>query len=71
MAAGKNMLGIEDSVAWATPGTFTIQNVPCSEDGSECGGEVNDLHGKKTMRFKHQEYVDPSDYLAGDFTSTA
>lgn len=58
------MLGIETDVAWATPGTFTVENVPCSEDGSYCGGEVNSLHGGGSMRFVSQEYVDPSVYLA-------
>lgn len=70
VATGKNMLGIEDSVAWATPGTFTTTNVPCSEDGAECGGKVNELHGEKNMRFAHQEYVDPSVHLAGSAYSS-
>jgi hypothetical protein len=34
--AGKNLLGIEGEVAWATPGTFAVHNFPCSEDGSNC-----------------------------------
>jgi len=34
---GKNILGIESKVAWATPGIFTTHNIPCSEDGSHCG----------------------------------
>ncbi|GKY94583.1 hypothetical protein MPSEU_000423900 [Mayamaea pseudoterrestris] len=34
--AGKNLLGIEGEVAWATPGTFTVHNFPCSEDGKNC-----------------------------------
>lgn len=54
IAAGKNLMGIESAVAWATPGTFTVQNVPCSEDGAECGGV-----SQKT-RFVAQHYVDPS-----------
>lgn len=33
---GKNLLGIEGEVAWATPGTFTVHNFPCSEDGKNC-----------------------------------
>ena len=33
---GKNSLGIESEVAWATPGSFTIKNFPCNEDGSNC-----------------------------------
>jgi len=57
IAMGKNMMGIEDNVAWVTPGSFTVQNVPCSEDGKICGDEV---HGKKKMKFLSQQYVDPS-----------
>jgi len=61
IAAGKNMLGIEDHVAWATPGTFTTENVACSEDGHLCGGEIQDHSGVKTVRkFVGQTYVDPS-----------
>lgn len=33
---GKNALGIESEVAWASPGSFTIKNFPCNEDGSNC-----------------------------------
>jgi hypothetical protein len=43
---GKNLLGIEGEVAWATPGTFTVTNYPCYENGSNC---VED-----------KTYVDPS-----------
>ncbi|KAL7509905.1 hypothetical protein ACHAXN_009054 [Cyclotella atomus] len=64
VATGKNMLGVESDVAWATPGAFTIENVPCSEGGEMCGGEVNELHGGGRIRFKAQEYIDPSVYLA-------
>lgn len=57
VVTGKNMLGIENGVAWATPGSFTVQNIPCTEDGKTCGEskEVNGL-----MRYMHQEYIDPS-----------
>ena len=57
IAMGKNMIGIEDHVAWATPGTFTTRNaMPCSEDGKMCGGEAQGTrHG-----FAGQAYVDPS-----------
>ena len=27
---GHNALGIESEIAWATPGTFTVDNVPCT-----------------------------------------
>eukprot|EP00523_Entomoneis_sp_CCMP467_P007173 CAMPEP_0168724264 /NCGR_PEP_ID=MMETSP0724-20121128/3546_1 /TAXON_ID=265536 /ORGANISM="Amphiprora sp., Strain CCMP467" /LENGTH=224 /DNA_ID=CAMNT_0008771007 /DNA_START=158 /DNA_END=832 /DNA_ORIENTATION=+ len=33
---GHNILGIEHSVAWATPGTFTVQNFPCHANGKNC-----------------------------------
>ena len=60
IAAGKNMLGIEDHVAWVTPGTFTIANVACSEDGKICGDEIQD-HGSPIVRkFVSHTYVDPS-----------
>ena len=63
IAAGKNMLGLEDNVAWVTPASFTIQNnLPCSEDGAECGGM--DQSDKPPAGFKwygqNFEYVDPS-----------
>jgi len=43
---GKNLLGIEGEIAWATPDTFTTKNVPCDEDGANCNGT--------------HKYVDPS-----------
>jgi len=46
---GKNMLGIESEIAWATPASWTVKNKPCDEDGSNCGSA-----------FSAQEYVDPS-----------
>jgi hypothetical protein len=61
IAAGKNMLGIEDHVAWVTPGTFTVENVPCSEDGKICGNEIQNHGTTPTVRkFVGQSYVDPS-----------
>mmetsp|Transcript_8964 Transcript_8964/g.10723 ORF Transcript_8964/g.10723 Transcript_8964/m.10723 type:complete len:355 (-) Transcript_8964:75-1139(-) len=50
--AGKNSLGIESAIAWATPGEFTIKNFPCSEDGKNCNGGHS--------AFGTQTYVDPS-----------
>lgn len=38
---GKNALGIESEIAWATPGFFTVDNFPCNEDGSNCSGDSN------------------------------
>ena len=51
--AGKNLLGIEGEVAWATPGSFTVHNFPCHEDGKNC-----DFHKGPTVMTQH--YVDPS-----------
>lgn len=34
---GKDLLGIENNVAWATPGVFSTSNYPCWEDGGNCG----------------------------------
>jgi hypothetical protein len=36
---GKNALGIESEIAWATLGSFTVTNFPCNEDGSNCSGD--------------------------------
>jgi cathepsin X len=44
---GKNLLGIESDIAWATPGEFTVKNFPCDEDGKNCNGGI-------------QKYLDPS-----------
>ena len=33
---GRNLLGIESHIAWATPGGWSIKNLPCNEDGSDC-----------------------------------
>jgi hypothetical protein len=56
VAAGKNMLGMEANVAWVTPGAYTVENVPCSEDGQICGGQAQ-THGRT---FYGESYVDPS-----------
>lgn len=53
LEAGKNLLGIEGEVAWATPGTFTIHNFPCAEDGKNCA-----IH--KDGPVATQLYRDPS-----------
>jgi cathepsin X len=47
---GKNILGIEHKVAWATPGHYTESNYPCWEDGKNCDG------GPVRTRY----YADPS-----------
>mmetsp|Transcript_5325 Transcript_5325/g.7533 ORF Transcript_5325/g.7533 Transcript_5325/m.7533 type:complete len:347 (-) Transcript_5325:88-1128(-) len=47
---GQNLLGIESEVAWVTPGTFSVENYACAEDGKNCD------HGG----FISKKYVDPS-----------
>lgn len=52
---GQNILGLEGEVAWATPGSWTEINFPCSENGKNCnGGGFGRTDG---ARF----YKDPSD----------
>ena len=36
LVLGENQIGIEKSCAYAIPGSWTINNVPCYEDGSNC-----------------------------------
>jgi cathepsin X len=36
LVLGENQLGIEKTCAYAIPGNWTMQNVPCYEDGSNC-----------------------------------
>lgn len=84
IAAGVNMMGIEDHVAWVTPGQWTVENkMPCSEDGAMCGG-IAQTHGQQgdpslpppLPNFASMEYVDPSiEFMAkkeatGDVKST-
>ena len=60
---GKNLLGIEGHISWATPGTFSTRNVPCAKDGSNCGvTEGNGSGGVMLHQSPLQEYtyVDPS-----------
>jgi hypothetical protein len=51
---GKNILGLEGEVAWATVGSWTEVNFPCSENGKNCNGS------EMGMRYDSQFYVDPS-----------
>ena len=85
IVAGVNMMGIEDHVAWVTPGQWTVENkMPCSEDGATCGG-IAQTHGQQgdpslpppLPNFASMEYVDPSiEFIAkkeatgGDVKST-
>ena len=48
---GHNILGIESEIAWATPGSWTEKNFPCSEDGKNCSPQPN---------YVSRSYVDPS-----------
>merc|ERR1712161_35107 len=49
---GKNILGLESEVAWATPGSWTEINFPCAENGVNC----NNKKGGQRAQF----YEDPS-----------
>jgi cathepsin X len=57
IAAGRNVLGIERKIAWATPGTFTESNFPCAESGSNCGPAAT---GGAVSALKTTTYIDPS-----------
>lgn len=55
---GSNILGLESAVAWATPGSWTESNFPCSENGSNC-------HADGKIEGGAMFYKDPSsDVLA-------
>ena len=57
LLTGINLLGIESSVAWATPGQFTVaNNFPCGEGGGGCGGGEDQTNGPHITKF----YKDPS-----------
>lgn len=54
---GKNVLGIESDIAWATPGYYTVMNeVKCGEGGEGCSSR----HHKRHIP---EYYVDPSEKL--------
>jgi Papain family cysteine protease len=61
IAMGRNALGIESEIAWATPGDFTVHNYPCNEDASNCGG-TGGLESRLTSspRMMSASFVDPS-----------
>lgn len=42
---GKNLLGLEGEVAWATPKSWTETNIPCNEDGANCSDGSGTTHG--------------------------
>ena len=58
IATGKNILGVEGNVAWATPGSWTEKNVPCSEDGTMCG----DQRSMHSISYVGRDFIDPSVY---------
>ena len=68
---GHNALGIESEIAWATPATFTIDNVPCSTSGDDtniCHGQENDNDDSSNPSIiqsgpmKSHSYIDPSQF---------
>jgi len=57
---GKNVLGIESEIAWATPKHITVENYPCDEDGANCkSSDFSDKEGNKI--YNSILYVDPSE----------
>lgn len=48
---GRNLIGIENHIAWATPGRYSISNFPCAEDGKRCD---------QNNSFDVIHYIDPS-----------
>lgn len=56
---GKNLLGIESNVAWATPAQWTTMSnhFPCLKDGSNCRPDNSD---GRTTATTTATYVDPS-----------
>ena len=58
---GKNALGIESEVAWATLDSFTVQNFPCNEDGSNCH---LDGSGMTAIQYKDPSTLEPRELLA-------
>jgi len=51
---GKNILGIESEVVWATPKSWTETNTPCDENGANC------VETEKVIVPYERNYVDPS-----------
>lgn len=67
---GHNALGIESEIAWATPATFTIENIPCTTSGdatnicdvSDDDDDRNNNNNIRTRPMKSHHYVDPSHF---------
>eukprot|EP00550_Attheya_septentrionalis_P003843 CAMPEP_0198286208 /NCGR_PEP_ID=MMETSP1449-20131203/5344_1 /TAXON_ID=420275 /ORGANISM="Attheya septentrionalis, Strain CCMP2084" /LENGTH=331 /DNA_ID=CAMNT_0043983881 /DNA_START=224 /DNA_END=1219 /DNA_ORIENTATION=+ len=47
---GQDILGIESNIAWVTPGEFTVHNVPCNEDGSNCHSHTSSQNIQQVQR---------------------
>ncbi|CAB9496893.1 Cathepsin B-like cysteine proteinase [Seminavis robusta] len=56
---GHNALGIESTIAWATPAAFTVQNFPCNEDGANCQ-DAPSFESSSSSSVRTQYYTDPS-----------
>ena len=54
---GSNVLGIESEVSWATPGTFTIHNKACAEDGANCGAQGTHFYEDPSVSLKFDRNV--------------
>jgi cathepsin X len=75
---GHNALGIESEIAWATPGTFTIENVPCTTSGDETDichhavdmEDIDDDHIRTRPKSSSHKYVDPSQLDASTLRQT-
>jgi cathepsin X len=60
---GKNVLGIESEISWATPGTFTVVNKACYEDGMNCNsGRGTHFYQDPSLKHmkKEEEVVEPA-----------
>jgi cathepsin X len=60
---GHNALGIESEIAWATPGSFTVENYPCDENGDNCVDESTtdeSVGPTMMMMMRSHHYQDPS-----------
>jgi len=50
LVLGENQLGIEKTCAYAIPGNWTIHNVPCYEDGSNCNTSTSKQVNSQYLR---------------------
>jgi len=56
---GIDSLGIEEEVVWATPGSWTVKNRACYENGSNCGVESERYEdSSKTINLIHRRIRD-------------